>query len=359
MYRKRQEALIRKIKDLDIESLVVTKLENIFFLCGFSGTTGILLVSKHGATLIVDPRYTERAAEESSDVEIFQTGNVWKGLLDVFKTRGVGVSGYEEHAITVDDRDKFGKKAVSEGVGVRLEKTGGLVEQLRLNKDQYEIGAIRTACDITVSAFHLIMDFLVEGATEKEIASELYCFMHQCGVDKAAFDVIVAGGERSAMPHAGLSDRRLKEGDLVMIDMGVCHNGYFSDMTRTFSLGTADETRKDMYEAVLKAQKQAVSKMRPGMTGGECDALSRDVLRESGYASEFLHGLGHGVGLEVHEAPALAPKRKDAIEENMIFTVEPGVYKKGLGGVRIEDTVLMTKNGAEVLTDFPKELIEL
>ncbi len=359
MHGKRQQALRKAIRDLDIDCLVVSKLENIFYLCGFTGTTGLLLVEAEKTTLIADPRYSERAEEESKEVHMFNAGNVWKGLLEVLKRHELRRVGYEEHAVTVEDLGRLEQKALQGGLEAALKPTGRLVETLRMTKDETEIETIKTACDITSSGFHLIVDFLVEGTTEREIASELYCFMYRNGVNKAAFEVIVAAGERSAMPHAALSDRKLKKGDLVLIDMGVCYRGYFSDMTRTFSLGPADDTKRSIYKAVLRALTEALEGIKPGMTGGECDALSRRVLEKDGYDRDFIHGLGHGVGLEVHEGPALAPDRKETIGERMVFTVEPGVYKKGLGGVRIEDTVVMKSNGVEVLTDFTKELIEL
>jgi len=359
LHSKRLKRLIEALDPESKRSLIVTKLENIFYLCGFRGTTGILFINGQEATLIVDARYTERAKEEVKATEILQTANVWKGLLDILKRRKIDNCLYEEHAIYVEDFERFKDKSKKEGLDIRLEAAGRPVEKLRLTKDDHELKNIRIASEITSSSFKHIVDFLDQGVKESDIVSELYCFIHGHGVDKAAFDIIVASGERAAMPHAGVSEKKIDKGDFVLIDMGVCYNGYFSDMTRTFIIGNADERQRSMYQTVREAQTRALDGLEPGMSGGTADDLARKVLDEHGYGDMFIHGLGHGVGLEVHESPALAPGGKDELKKDTVFTVEPGLYKPGFGGVRIEDTVVMTGRGPEVLTDFTKELIEL
>lgn len=359
MHEERQAILSEKVRSKDVQALIINKLENIFYLTGFSGTTAILVVCLDNSVLIVDPRYSERAKSEAKSILVFEAKSVWKGLCQILEKHKIEKAGYESHIVSIDDFERLKKTLRSKGIATVLESVPGLVEEQRIVKDESEIRSIRQSAQITQRALESLVPQIRSYDTEKDIATEMSCLLLKNGADRAAFEVIVASGERASMPHSRVSDKKIVEGEIVLIDIGVCYNGYFSDMTRSFVVGKATKEARQLYDTVHDAQKKTLDLLRPGMTGGQADKISRDFIEERGFGQFYLHGLGHGVGLEVHERPALAPGNKHKLKENMVFTVEPGIYQAGLGGVRIEDLVIMTDKGIEVLTPFTKDLIEL
>lgn len=359
MYEGRQERIRQTVLDERVQAMIVQKPENIQYLSGFSGTTSILVVGRARSVLVADGRYLERAREEAISVEVSGATNVWSGLEQVLVELGTDTALYEGQAMTVESLDKFTEGLKRRRKRIKLEPASRPVESLREVKDEFELSMMEEACRITSEAFGYVTGTISAGVTELEIAAELYCFMHRNGVDKPAFEMIVASGARSAMPHAAPSHKEVAKGDLVLIDMGVSYEGYYSDMTRTFVAGKASDEQKAVYKAVKEAQILGIDALKPGVTGADVDAASRDYLVEQGYGERFLHGLGHGVGLEVHERPSLAPGRADPILENMVFTIEPGIYISGMGGVRIEDTVAMGETVPRIMTSYTKSLVEL
>lgn len=358
MYTGRQQAL-RQSFPPGTDALIVFKPENIFYLSGFAGTTSILVIQKDATSLIVDSRYLERAGEEAIGVTVVSARTVWQGLKDLIKDTKIKTALYEPGGITVEAFEKFNDSLAKDKVKVKLVEAAQPVEAARIVKDEFELSLIEEAARITGEAYGHIADRIRAGMTELEVAAELYCFMFHNGIEKPAFDIIVASGPRTAMPHAAASHRALEKGDLLIIDMGVVYEGYFSDMTRTFVIGAASEEQKQVFEAVKEAQILAIDALKPGVTAAAVDKVSRDKLTELGYGDAFVHGLGHGVGLEVHERPSLAPGRETPLTPNMVFTIEPGVYLPGWGGVRIEDLIVMGETVPKVMTSYPKTLLEL
>jgi Xaa-Pro aminopeptidase len=338
-----------------VDAFIVSRPENIFYLCGFSGTTATLVVASDRAILVTDFRYVERAREEVSEVEVESAKDITIGLINIMSDLSTKSAAFESHFVSYDTYRRLEGKLSS----IKLKPVSKEVEKFRQIKDSEEQALMTQAAKISSAAFSHIVPFLRPGVTEKEIAIELLTFMHREGAEREAFDVIVASGVRSAMPHAKTSAKEISPGDFVTIDLGVAYQGYYSDMTRTFVVGRASEKQRTIYELVREAQALALDSISSGKTGEEVDKICRDYLDKAGYGEYFLHGLGHGVGLEVHENPLVGPKGKETLQPGMVFTVEPGLYIPGFGGVRIEDMVILKEEGIEVLTKFSREMVEL
>ena len=364
--RARQEALVGVLEAEGLDALLVTSLANIRYLTGFSGSAGLAVVTRADALLVTDFRYDEQAHAQSGTVarvEIEGT-SVWERL---FKELGAGVSGlgpggsvgFEAHTTSVKDAERFSS---APGAAWRWKPAGELVERLRVRKDTGEVAAIRAAAAVAAAA---LRDTLAAvrgrgGQTELEIAGVLEGALRRHGSEAHPFPTIVASGPRSALPHAQTSTRTVAAGDWLLLDFGAVVDGYCADVTRTVVVGArADESQRALYELVQEAQRRAREGVRAGMTGREADALARDLIDARGFGAAFGHSTGHGLGLEVHEAPRLARTATDPLPEDAVVTIEPGVYVAGRGGVRIEDDVYLSADGPVLLTDGCTDLVEL
>lgn len=337
-------------------ALLVTAPANRRYLSGFTGSSGWLLVTPVRQRLITDSRYEEAAAAEAPDFEpvIYRKEQEFKDLLaGALAEEGIGRLGFEAGQVTVS-RHRWLGEAVP---GVELVPTEDLVEDLRRVKDGEEVARVRRAMALAEGAFAEVLPRVAPGRTEQDLALDLEFAMRRLGAEGIAFDAIVTSGPHSSLPHGRPGDRALQPGDLVVFDFGARHAGYCSDMTRTVVVGRPDPRQEEVYRVVLEAHLAAFAAVRPGATCGEVDEAARLVIEMAGYGEHFGHGTGHGIGLEVHEAPRLSPGREEALAEGMLVTIEPGIYLPGWGGVRIEDTVLVSARGAESLCTTTKELI--
>jgi len=341
-----------------LEALLITRPENRFYLTGFTGSSGYVFVTAGTALLLTDFRYVEQAAEQAPGFEIVRHGSPWYATLgERAAASGIRELGFEKDHLNVSDFEK-----VSGAVGgVSLVGVNGVIEELRVLKDPGEVQAVRAAAACSDRAFAQLLEsgVLRPGVQERVVAAELEHYMRLAGATKPAFDTIVASGPRSSLPHGRASERILQAGDFVTLDFGAVVDGYCSDITRTVVLGKAGDEQRKLYELVLRAQLAGVEAVRAGKTGREVDAVSRGIIAEAGHADHFGHGLGHGVGIAVHEAPRLSPVGDAVLGQGMITSVEPGVYVPGWGGVRIEDLVYVAAGGSENLTASPKDLLEL
>jgi len=343
--------------DLKIDALLVSALPNIRYLTGFTGDNALLLLTPAGQTLFTDPRYTIQASEESKcPVKIHTKGPLDQAVADRIRRKKLKRVGFEAPRIAYDAYLRL-KQALP--LGATLKPLAGVIERLRMIKSEEEIACIRRSVLTNSLALEKTLRSIKTGVSEAAIAAELEYQMRRLGGEKAAFETIVASGERSALPHARPTRRKLAPDELLLIDMGTCEDGYMSDMTRMFCLGKPSKRIGDLYGAVKEAQLAAVDGVRPGVTAAQVDRKARRVLELAGFGKAFVHSTGHGLGLEIHEAPRLGKRDKARLEAGMVITIEPGAYVRGFGGVRIEDTVLVTQNGCQVLTPTTKELMLL
>jgi Xaa-Pro aminopeptidase len=338
-----------------LDALLITNLTNVRYLTGFSGTNGQVLVRDGGATFFSDPRYAARAADlvEGAEIVIYPTK-----LTDRLpeQLNGVARLGVEAGAMTLLERDQLAEALAS----VELVPTKNAVEDLRRVKEQAEVEKLREAVKIGDAAFNWVLDHLSPGATERSIALELEVWMRKAGADHVSFEPIVGSGPLSAHIHHTPSDRSFDKGDLVLLDFGARIAGYCSDLTRTVVLGPATDDQRALYDIVLAAQQRGIEAVAVGAPCAEVDAAARAYIDSAGYGDSFAHGLGHGVGLDIHEAPRLHRTSEETLLEGDVVTVEPGIYVSDEGGVRTEDCVLVTAQGAEVLSAASKDrLIEL
>jgi len=342
-----------------IDALFVTRLVNIRYLTGFTGSAGLLLVGPDEVLFVSDGRYRDQAADQLAaagvPARIEISGTEQKRIVhDVAKAAGYGRVGLEAHGVTWSQQRAFASEWFP---GAELVATEGLVEELRRVKDGGEVARIRAACHIADTAFANVRSRLVERPTEIDFALDLEFEMRRLGAAAMSFEPIVAAGPNGAKPHARPSDRRIEPGELLVLDFGCMVDGYCSDMTRTVSVGDPGPEARRMYETVLESQRAGREAVREGVDCAAVDKACRDVIAEAGWADAFLHGTGHGVGLEIHEDPRVAATGKGSLATGYVVTVEPGVYLTGIGGVRIEDTVVVTPDGCEILTASPKDLV--
>ena len=347
--------LQEKISAEKIDALLITKIPNVTYFSGFRGDSTALLIGKNFRKLITDGRYTEQAVTQAKNFTLVeQTEGLWKKIVDEIKISGGKRIGFEGLVVTVAENN-FLKKELK---GVKFKSVA--LDLLRQVKDTAELENIRVACEIADDAFKKVLPVIRPGVREIEVAAELEYFMRRLGSEKPAFTTIVASGWRSSLPHGTATDKKIYAGEFVTMDFGAVYNGYRSDITRTICVGRASAEQKKIYNAVLDAQLYGLEIITTGKSGKEIDSTVRERLTSAGYGDYFVHGLGHGVGLEIHEEPRLSKLSKcESLLPNMIVTDEPGVYIGNFGGVRIEDTVLVTSGRAEPLTHSPKNLIEL
>ena len=356
--RKRKAAAAAKAAGVD--ALLVTHLPDVRYLCGFTGSNAALVLAGSKAVLFTDGRYTAQAkAEVTGTRVVIAKKPVLPSACEWIEAAGVRRCGFDAANTTVAALESM-RKAVSAKVrrGIFV-AVGPLVARLRELKDAEEIQKIRAAAELGCRLFEELLEHIKPGVREAEVALALEVNAKMAGAEAMSFETIVASGGRSALPHGRASKAKLPKRGFVTMDFGVVLDGYMSDMTRTVHLGRALDGERDVYDAVLEAQEAAVAAVAPGVTAGGVDEAARSVLRRDGLDKYFTHSTGHGVGLEIHEGPRLAAKQTQVLEEGMVITIEPGVYMPGRFGVRIEDMVLVTKAGGEILTPSVKAWIEL
>lgn len=340
---------------LGIDGLLITSNYNRRYISNFTGTSGVVLIGLSDAKFITDFRYVEQASKQCVGFEIVKhVGTITDEVAEQAKSMGIKKLGFEQDHVTFSSFKTFEKAVEGELVPV-----SGLIEKIRLIKTDAEIKILKEAADIADAAYKHILDFIRPGLTELEVSNELEFFMRKAGATSSSFDTIVASGYRSALPHGVASEKIIEKGDFITLDYGAYYKGYVSDITRTLAVGEPDPKLKEIYQIVYEAQHLGMDGIKPGMTGKEADALTRDYISEKGYGEYFGHSTGHGIGLEVHEGPALSFKSDTVLVPGMVVTVEPGIYIPGLGGVRIEDDTIITEKGNETLTHSTKELIIL
>jgi Xaa-Pro aminopeptidase len=349
--QNRVARLKRIMESEGIDGLLVTKRENVRYLTGFTGSAGTVLVAMGKPTLITDFRYQLQARTESVGAEVvIQKTDFPAALSEVAENASVKDIWFDESSLTIETLKRLRNR------GLKLKGRRDPVGVLRQRKDPSELISIRKAIRRAEESFLEMKKFIRPGARERGLALMLEFLMREKGARKAAFDTIVASGRNGAMPHAATTARKIKQGDLVTIDFGAEADGYFCDITRTICVGRPTSRQREIHALVLNAQQTAIKGVRPGMSCKAVDAVARDMIRSAGHGDHFGHGTGHGIGLMVHEGPSISPLSSDGVEKDMLFTVEPGVYVPGWGGVRIEDMVLVTERGARVLTTLSREL---
>src|SRR5215469_432121 len=356
-YKRRSEAVREALESRRLDALVANSLPNIRYLCGFTGSSGLLIVGRRENVFCTDGRYGEQAHLEVQGARVrivkgksaFETAAAW--LSKQSKVRRIGI---EAAHLTVADRDAFSPVLAR---GTRMVSTSALIEQLRMMKDSGEVGRIRNACHLGAELFQGLVERIRPGRSESEVAGELELAARQHGAEQMSFPTIIAAGTRSALPHGRASQEPIPPTGFVVCDFGVILASYCSDMTRTVHVGRPQAEARATYEAVREAQQAAIEAVKPGVTVGEVDQAARKLLQKRNLSKYFTHSTGHGLGLEVHEAPRVAAGQREILRPGMVITIEPGVYQSGKGGVRIEDTVVVTDRGCEILTPCPKELI--
>lgn len=355
--KKRIYKLKAKIKKEQADGLLIFNLANIRYLTGYSGSCGLLFVSTP-TLFITDFRYEEQVKKEVKGAKVFiAKKSLFDKLNQLVRFQKAKTILFESKHISYYEFMKLKKEAK----GKRWRGVVGWVEEMREIKDKEEIEKIKQACEITVQVFKEILPLIKPGVKEIELAAEIDYRIKKNGAEKSAFETIVVSGEKSAMPHGKPGEKELRKGEFVTFDFGAVYQGYHSDFTRTIVIGKATPEQKKIYNIVKKAQQETIDQLREGMSCRDADLIARSIIEKEGYGKYFGHGLGHGVGLEVHEAPRLsylAPVNAK-LKKNSVVTVEPGIYLPNFGGVRIEDTVVIEEDKVEILTKFSKELIEI
>ena len=354
--KERVEGLVAQFNDQELDGVLISAPENRRYLSGFSGSAGYLLITKAKAVLVTDSRYTEQATNQSPYFDVRQVHGGWGWLIDELKDSGIKKVGFESQDMTVASYNNLidaikGDSALGD---VSFVPAPGLAENQRIIKDHEELQMLQLAIDAADKAMDQVTPVITPGMTEKEVAWRLETAMRDFGADTISFDTIVAAGPNGAMAHHQPTDYVIKQNDPIVIDMGAKVAGYCSDLSRSIAVGEPDETFNKIYDTVLGAQLTAINAVKVGMTGEETDNLSREVIAQAGYRDNFGHSLGHGVGLEIHENPRVGPRSPDVLELNTVFTVEPGIYLSGWGGIRIEDIVILREDGAVLLSKAKK-----
>ena len=353
---KRLDSVRAALSDRELDAVLISNSANRRYLSGFAGSAGYLLITSKEAVLATDFRYVEQAQSQAPEFRIERIGGKLDWLPKLIAGAGARRVGFEGQDVTVAAHAAF-RRAIDEAEtagGVTLVETSDLVEKLRGVKDEEEMELVERAVEIADRAFEAVAPRIRAGQREREVAWELEKAMRDGGAEATSFDIIVAAGPNGALPHHRAGETVIGHGDPIVIDMGASYSGYCSDLSRTVIVGEPDETFRKVYDTVLRAQSEAESRVRSGMTGGEVDGISRGIITEAGYGENFGHGLGHGVGLDVHELPRVAPSADDRLDDGMVFTVEPGIYVSGWGGVRIEDMVVLENGSARVLSGAHK-----
>jgi len=352
-YETRQKNCRKILDSHHLDGILFTSLENIRYLCDFTGSDGAFVITPTESFFLTDSRYWTQADEEVKGTQIIHYKKKIEGIFSLLFDLKLREIGFESAFLPFSAYRFLTERLAS---GARLLPLEDELKNLRAVKDAHELTLIQRAIDISSNAFSRATEILKEGAVEREIALEMESMMKRSGADAIGFDIIIASGKRSALPHGKASDKRIEKGDLILIDFGSGFQGYHSDQTRTVVCSHPSREQQKIYQIVKEAHDRAIEKVRLGIPIGEVDGAARDHIRNQGYGEYFGHGTGHGIGLAVHEDPAVNGENKELLQEGMVFTVEPGIYLPDHGGVRIEDMVLVTAQGVEVLTHLPSEL---
>ncbi len=352
---RRLEKLRQALVEKRLEAILVSQAENRFYVSGFSGSAGYLLVTASMAVLATDFRYIEQTKRQAPDFEVLQiAGRVDDWFPSLIQRTGIKSLGFESDNMTVAFAKQLSDSLSKADVRVELTPVEGLVEAGRIVKEVEELDLISSAVKISDAAMSHIFEFIREGMTEKAVAWEIERFMREHDSQSVPFEVLVQSGPNSALPHAQPSDRKIGAGEPIVMDIGAKVGGYASDLTRTFCVGKQDAQFRKIHDIVLGAQLSAIALIKEGMTGEQADSFARIIIKEAGYADFFGHSLGHGVGLAVHESPRLGPNSSDILKNGMVFSVEPGIYLPGWGGVRIEDLATLDGGKIRVLSQVQK-----
>lgn len=353
---KQEEAFTKLLDEQKIDAFIIFDGHNIRFFSQFSGNDGCLLVTRTRRIVITDFRYIEQVNNEAKGWECFDiSGKTYAEVLkEIFQKEGLRCIGFEDDTISYKQWN-----IIKQCCDVELIPINQEITKLRSVKSSLELANIARAEAIGDIAFSKILNIIKPGVTEKDVAMELEVLMKINGAEKLSFDTIVASGVNSSMPHALVTNKVIEKGDFVTMDFGCIYDGYCSDMTRTIVVGKASDEQKNIYNIVLEAQEAALDSIKAGLVCNDVDKIARDIISKAGYGPNFGHGLGHSVGLYIHEEPRFSPNCSTTLVENMVMTVEPGIYIPGFGGVRIEDLVVVKENGINNLTCSRKELIEL
>ncbi|WP_427813839.1 M24 family metallopeptidase [Enterococcus sp. 22-H-5-01] len=354
--------MIRRIEKLRalmtedmIDGYLVTSPANLRYLTNFTGTAGVAFITQEQAYFITDFRYMEQANNQTQGLTILQhQGDIVGEIIRLVESQQISVFGFEDAFLTVAEYSVF-----EEVIDAELAPASGLIESLREQKDDAEIAIIEKACAIADEGFQHVLKMIRPGITEIEVANQLDFFMRSLGASGTSFETIVASGARSALPHGVASEKMIEQGDMVTLDFGCVYQGYVSDITRTFAIGDPGQELKDIYQIVLGAQQKVIDAAKAGVTGAQLDAIARDFITQAGYGEAFGHSTGHGIGMEIHEGPNISRSNEAELMIGNVITDEPGIYIAGLGGVRIEDDLLILAEGNRILTQSPKELIIL
>jgi Xaa-Pro aminopeptidase len=352
---KRLGKLQELLSQYDLDGYYISKPANVTYITGFTGDDSVAIVTKDKAFFLTDSRYTEQAKIETDGFLIIDNNrDMYKAVSECVNSSGIKKLGFESDYMTYEIYS-----ILKETYKIELEPLNNIIESFRSIKDEKEIENIKHAQKITEKAFEHILSVIKVGMKERDIAAEMEYYMRKEGAEGTSFDTIVASGFRSALPHGEASEKTIENGEFVTFDFGCKYNGYCSDMTRTIVIGKATEEQKKIYNIVLNAQKYAIENLKANIKENEGDYLARSIIEDEGYGKYFGHSLGHGVGLEIHEAPFMAKNKNGILKINMVVTVEPGIYIPNFGGVRIEDMVVIKENNVLDLTNSPKDLIEI
>ena len=355
MLKNRRSRLKPFFEDNALDAILFTNLTNVRYLCGFSGSEGALLLTREEAWFLCDSRYTTQAVEEVCGAEIREFTAKYEAVCSLITDKQLLRIGFESTHTMVSDFRQLTERLI----GCELVGIGASLDAIRSCKEQVEIELLGGVAALASASLQSALSSLRPGTRESEFSLALEIEMRRRGADARAFDFIVASGERGAMPHGRASDKLLCQGEMVTIDFGAVKDGYHSDETVTVSIGRPNDRAREIHAIVKEAHDRAIAAVRPGIRCRDLDEIARGYIRQQGYEDYFGHGLGHGVGLDIHEKPVISPRSDAVVEEGMVFTIEPGIYIPGFGGVRIEDTLAVTADGCKVLTQAPKELIEL
>jgi Xaa-Pro aminopeptidase len=347
----RTDRLVELLEERELDSLLVTNLINVRYLTGFTGTNGACVITPEERLFLTDFRYVEQARDQMPDYELVEVG---RDILGDLAKRLRGRAGFDDEDVSVASHAKLAEKAPD---GVELVPAAGLVERLRAVKDESEVAAMRAAAELATAAYESLRERGLAGRTEREVAIEIVRFMEDSGAEGPSFPPIVAAADHGALPHAVPRDLEIPRDTLVVMDIGAIVDGYCSDCTRTLATGSLDDGALEIYDLVLRAQADALAATTAGAECSAVDAVARDLIGAAGHEEHFGHGLGHGVGLQIHEGPRLGKTAEGTLETGNAVTVEPGVYVPGQVGVRIEDLVIVADGEPRVLTGFPKELV--
>jgi Xaa-Pro aminopeptidase len=350
-HASRRGRLVERFEELGVDAVLITRRVNVRYLTGFTGSNGQLLLTDAGGVFFTDSRYQEQARREVPDLRpVIYPRSLGPAFEEAVQAEDVARVGFEGAGLTYRAWREL------DGLAPELVPLAEEVERLRWSKDPEELGLIQRAQDITDAGFDRVVGKLSDGVTERAVAFELDATMRQLGAERVGFDTIVAFGENAAEPHHGPSDRQLGRGDVVKMDFGCVVEGYHSDMTRTAAFGEPGPALRELHDLVRRAQLAGIDAVRAGVTGAEADEAARRVVRDAGQGERFGHSLGHGVGLEIHEGPGLRQGSEDVLPVGAVVTVEPGVYVPGLGGIRIEDMVVVESDGCRPLPRTTRDL---